>query len=87
MGKTEDLTAKVTEVTTIVTELSAAVDLFIASDAANFQALLDAIAAGNSAAIQAAIDTLEAARATLAATKDKVTAADAGDNLPPPAVP
>jgi ABC-type transporter Mla subunit MlaD len=62
---------------------NAKVDAFIASDAANFQALKDALAAAgaNDPAIQAAIDKAEALRADFAATGDKVTAADAADNL------
>lgn len=80
MTKIDDLNAKIAELTTITTDLAAAVDAFIASDLANFQALKDALAAGNPAAIDAAIGAIEAARATLSTTKDKVVAADAADN-------
>lgn len=82
MASQKELNDKIVELTTITTELAAAVDLFIESDKVNFQKLLDAIAAADPIAIQTAIDTLEAARVTLATTKDKVTAADAADNLP-----
>lgn len=82
MGKVDDLNAKVTELTSVATDLAAAIDLLIASDLANFQALKDALAANDPAAIDAAIAKIEETRAALAATKDKVVAADEADNLP-----
>jgi hypothetical protein len=77
-----ELNTKMDGLTVDLSDLSTAVDAFIASDVANFAALQAALAGGDQAAIDAAVAKIDAARATLVAKKDAVTAADAADNLP-----
>jgi hypothetical protein len=84
MATLTELNDKLDGLTTDLSDLSTAVDAFIVSDEANFQALKDALAASNPAAVDAAVAKIDAARASLVAAKDKVTAADAADNLPTP---
>lgn len=77
-----DLDAKVDQFASDFTDFVATVDAFITSDAANFAALQAALAANDTAGVAAIIAKIDAARATLATEKDKVSAADAADNLP-----
>lgn len=81
-----DLATKIDGLVNDVSTLSTAVDDFIKSDETLFQALKDALAANDPATIDALIAQIDAARSALTATKDKVVAADAADELPAPPV-
>lgn len=81
MATLDDLKAKVAELTAAQADHDAKLDAFIASDQTLFQALKDALANGTSAGIQDVITQMEALRATITASSDKVVAADAADNV------